>query len=128
MAAAGTTAKDAPGNAPAPITDQAWSARAARALAALLLAHSSEPYFLGADDCVHPNDGSPDWDGDHPPGTGYERICLLTETGRYCPACTGLVYDDPEPAGDEYVNAGDCLVRPLIESHMTRPAAAPATP
>lgn len=103
------------------------------ALEAVLADHDNRGVFLGADDCDHPepadddDDAWPDWDADHPPGAGdVGRICLLTETGRYCPACTRLVYEDDDPVGDSYVDASNCIVRPIAAAKLLGSETAPA--
>jgi hypothetical protein len=101
------------------------------ALEAVLADHDNRGVFLAADDCDHPEPADDDaawhdWDADHPPGLGdVGRICLLTETGRYCPACTRLVYDD-DPLGDSYVDASNCIVRPAISAALLGSQKAPA--
>ena len=72
--------------------------------------------------CGHPEpspQGSPDawaeWDDDHPVGHDAcgdmaDRICLLTETGRYCKGCTEWMGQHIDLDGD-YVSAGECIVR-----------------
>lgn len=86
------------------------------AVEAVLKGHTSEPVFLGADDCECP---APRSDDDHPPGAAdVGPICLLSEVGRYCPACTEMVYEDEGPVGDEYVNASNCIVRPAVSAAL----------
>ena len=92
-------------------------------VADLLRRHGDEPVFLGADDCECPPRAvladPDDWEASHPPGAGgVGRICLLSKIGRYCPACTELVYEDDGAVGDEYVAASACIVRPLIEQAL----------
>jgi len=97
-------------------------------LGILLDAHTPLTLYASAEDCGHP--GPPEtgaggytpwdeWHDNHPRGSGPadlvsgERVCLLTPAGSACPACSALVYekwgDD-----DDFVDASDCLVRPLI--------------
>lgn len=99
------------------------------AVKAALGDHDNRGVFLGADECDHPEPPRPqarsaqatewdDWDADHPLGAGdVGRICLLTEIGRYCPACTQLVYED-DSVGDSYVNAADCIALPAISAAL----------
>lgn len=99
------------------------------ALVAVIGDHADCAVYLGAEECGHPEPPRPetphanpapwgDWDADHPYGAGdVGRICLLTEIGRYCPACTQLVYED-DPIGDSYVGAGDCIVLPAISAAL----------
>lgn len=99
------------------------------ALEAVLGDHGNCGVYLGADECDHPEPSRPeapgadsaewgDWDGEHPLGAGdVGRICLLTEIGRYCPACTQLVYED-DPIGDSYVDASNCIVLPAISAAL----------
>lgn len=99
------------------------------AVKAALADHGDRGVFLGADECDHPEPPRPqgpsgkstpwdDWDADHPLGAGdVGRICLQTEIGRYCPACTQLVYED-DPIGDSYVNAADCIVLPAVSAAL----------
>jgi hypothetical protein len=94
------------------------------AVAVLLARHAPEGVYARADECGHPE--PPDlagaggepwriWDQGHPDGDGdIGRICKLAETGRCCPACTDLVYDEAA-VSDDYVSAGNCIVRPLID-------------
>ena len=88
--------------------------------------HGDCAVYLGAEECDHPEPPwrigprTPwdDWDDDHPHGVGdVGRICLLTEIGRYCPACTQLVYED-DPVGDSYVDASNCIVLPAIAAKL----------
>lgn len=102
----------------------------------VLVDHTDSPVFIGADECDHPEPhvslpgcaGQAVWDtwnDDHPLGAGdVGRICLLTEIGRYCPACTQLVYED-DPIGDSYVDASNCIVRPAISSALLGSQTAP---
>ena len=110
--------------------------RAASALAGLMAEHTNEPVYLSAELCEHPepvevrdnpHDSTwDDWADEHPPGTAdVGRVCSLAETGRHCPACTLLAYDS-EAIGDDYVQAGQCIVRPVIAHAMTRTAAEPS--
>jgi hypothetical protein len=106
------------------------------AIDGVLAGHTDCPVFIGADECDHPEPDVPlpgcagqsawdTWDGDHPLGAGdVGRICLLTEIGRYCPACTQIVYED-DPIGDSYVDASNCIVRPAISSALLGEQAAP---
>lgn len=64
-----------------------------------------------------------EWNGNHPHGTtadggSGDRICLLTDIGTACPACSALVYgtwgDD-----DGFVSAYDCIVRPAVTRELT---------
>lgn len=96
------------------------AARVAAALKAVLGDHGDCGVYLGADECDHPEPSGIDegWDADHPQGAGdVGRICLLTEVGRYCPACTQLVYED-DPVGDQYVDASNCIVLPVIAAKL----------
>lgn len=92
--------------------------RVLAAVDAVLAEHESRPYYLGADECGHPEppkdaDEWDDWYEQHPEGAGdVGKICLLTQTANYCPACTVLVYDR-EPSGDDYVSA-PCPTRQVI--------------
>lgn len=99
------------------------------ALAVLLAGHTDEGVYLAAEECDHPEPEATGWAGwdtwviNHPDGTAADsrdnpRICKLTEIGRHCPACTLLVYDE-EANGENYVPAGDCLVRPVIARQFT---------
>jgi hypothetical protein len=94
------------------------------ALESLLAGHSDAPIYLGADRCEHPEPQSypgaehDRWLTTHPIGTNPDsrenpRVCLLTEIGRHCPACTELAYGE-EATGDDYVHAENCVVRPTI--------------
>lgn len=90
------------------------------ALEAALGDHGNQGVFLGADecDCPEPSGVDEEWNADHPRGAGdVGRICLLTEIGRYCPACTQLVYED-DPIGDSYVDASNCIVLPAVTAAL----------
>jgi hypothetical protein len=95
------------------------------ALRTLLAVHEVKPYYEGADQCDHsePQEGTAAWDDwadDHPLGAGdVGRICVLTQVGNFCPACSLLAYDNDEPGGDDYVSA-PCDVRTLFEQGLTR--------
>jgi hypothetical protein len=99
------------------------------AVEAVLADHTDSPVYMGADECDHPEPAvsaplrawQAEWDAwsaDHPLGAGdVGRICLRTEVGRYCPACTQLVYED-DPIGDSYVHASNCIVRPTVAHEL----------
>jgi len=99
------------------------------ALETLLAEHTDEGVYLAAEECDHPEPEATGWAGwvvSHPEGTGADsrdnpRICKLTEVGRHCPACTLLVYGE-EANGEDYVPAGNCLVRPVIARQLKREA------
>ena len=90
------------------------------AVAALLAMHPDEPVYAGVDHCgcPEPHEGAArdDWESDHPMGGGdVGRICKKAEVGRYCPACTELVYEDEVPANSEEYVPAPCSIRSLIE-------------
>jgi hypothetical protein len=94
------------------------------AVEAVLGDHDNLPVFISADECDHPEPSGIDpaalreWDADHPLGAGdVGRICVLTDIGRYCPACTLLVYED-DPVGDSYVDASNCIVLPALAAAL----------
>lgn len=86
---------------------------------AALALHDGKPYYLAASDCDHPEppEGTgewADWDGEHVPGTGdVGAVCLLTQTGSYCPECTRVTFGDEEPQGEDYISA-PCDTRQAI--------------
>lgn len=95
---------------------------------ALLKPHEPMPMYRDAENCGHQEppeggDGYTAWDewGDnHPYGTGPsagDRICMLTQVGTACPACSTLVYDVWGDDGD-FVDASKCLVRPVISREL----------
>ena len=103
------------------------------ALDALLKSHEPRILYRDAENCGHEcpvatssrgeyYHGNPEWDewdewdDSHPHGSADggtgERICLFTEIGTACPACSTLVYDVWD--GNGFVDASDCLVLPAI--------------
>lgn len=100
---------------------------------ALLKPHEPMPMYRNAEGCDHPEPAEPgeggdqdalrgwdEWDDNHQYGTGSsagERICLLTQIGTACPACSALVYDVWGDEGD-FVDVDKCLVRPVITREL----------
>jgi hypothetical protein len=100
---------------------------------ALLGGHADMPLYENVGNCGHerppePEPGVPgtygpwdEWDDDHPYGLDAvgepdERICELTETGRYCPACSKWMAETYDY--DDFVAAGDCPVREAIAAAL----------
>lgn len=95
------------------------------AVEAVLNGHTDDPVFLTAEDCGHREPPDPgawaEWDVDHPPGAAdVGRICLMTEIGRSCPACTELVYGTEGAVGEDCVHASSCIVRHAVAAELMR--------
>jgi hypothetical protein len=88
------------------------------------LPHEPQPLYAAAWSCGHiepPEPQTPDeddgqwaaWDADHPYGVDGdgrrdERICLDTQAGMACLACTDYAQEEYDLPTDSYILAADC--------------------
>jgi hypothetical protein len=88
--------------------------------------HGNVPLFLFAEGCEHPEPPEPDsdwsrddpawrphdeWHADHQMGPDGDRICLLTQVGSGCPACTDEARDGLDLPSGEFVECQMAEVR-----------------
>jgi hypothetical protein len=79
------------------------------------VAHDPLPLHESAAKCRHPEPARDRacwnaWDNDHPAVNGT-RMCVLTDAGWYCPACTAYARKNHGLPAGEFIAAQDCTAQ-----------------